>query len=359
MSTNLLSMRTGLLAAIVLFMVTAMLTTSWGFAEDDLAKAATWQIPSAADVRVEVVKWFETQQPTAAQRQPFDELWPEERETAAGDLLDDLAATVALVDANAKELVGRVQSGITFTEQPKVGWLDEEDVDPLVKNNLRLYAARALVQAQYFDEALLLLQDVEPEDVLDPAALMFYVGVVHHRLLEKEEGLKALGRLLERPNDIPVRYRMLAELMQGDLEQLKDDSLDHISRRMDDIQRRLDLGRAGKKVRDVEDGVIESLDKLIKKMEEQQQQQQQMAAAGSQGSSQSSRPADQSTPMGGKGPGEVDKKRLGKSADWGALPDKEREEAMQEIGRDFPAHYREVIEEYFKELAKKKRKSDR
>jgi hypothetical protein len=34
------------------------------------------------------------------------------------------------------------------------------------------------------------------------------------------------------------------------------------------------------------------------------------------------------------------------------LPPKEREEAMQEIGRDFPAHYREVIEEYFRELAR-------
>ena len=50
--------------------------------------------------------------------------------------------------------------------------------------------------------------------------------------------------------------------------------------------------------------------------------------------------------MGGKGPGEVTKKNIGSGSGWGDLPPKEREEAMQQIGRDFPAHYRDVIEQY-------------
>jgi hypothetical protein len=33
------------------------------------------------------------------------------------------------------------------------------------------------------------------------------------------------------------------------------------------------------------------------------------------------------------------------------MNDKDREKAMQEIGREFPSHYREVIEEYFRRLA--------
>ncbi len=48
---------------------------------------------------------------------------------------------------------------------------------------------------------------------------------------------------------------------------------------MEDIRRRLDLGRAGPKVRKVEKGVIESLDKLIKKLEEEQQKQKAAAPA--------------------------------------------------------------------------------
>jgi len=40
--------------------------------------------------------------------------------------------------------------------------------------------------------------------------------------------------------------------------------------------------------------------------------------------------------MEGKGPGEVTKKDVGSKSGWGDLPPKEREEALQQIGRDFP-----------------------
>ena len=59
--------------------------------------------------------------------------------------------------------------------------------------------------------------------------------------------------------------------------------------------------------------------------------------------------------MGGKGAGQVTKKKIGQSAGWGDLPPKEREQAMQEISREFPAHYREVIEAYFRELARQQK----
>jgi len=46
--------------------------------------------------------------------------------------------------------------------------------------------------------------------------------------------------------------------------------------------------------------------------------------------------------MGGKGRGEVTNRNIGKESGWGNLPPKQREEAMQQIGREFPAHYRDV-----------------
>ena len=107
--------------------------------------------------------------------------------------------------------------------------------------------------------------------------------------------------------------------------------------------------RADKKVIEVQDGVIESLDKLIKKLEDQQKQQQQ-ASSGDFGPS---TPAEESRPLGGKGSGRVAKRRLGGvGKSWGELPAKERERAMQQIGRAFPAHYRDIIEDYFRRLAK-------
>ena len=59
-----------------------------------------------------------------------------------------------------------------------------------------------------------------------------------------------------------------------------------------------------------------------------------------------------STPLGGSGPGNVDPKSIGNASGWGNLPPKEREKALQQISKGLPAHYREVIEEYFRKLAR-------
>ncbi len=37
---------------------------------------------------------------------------------------------------------------------------------------------------------------------------------------------------------------------------------------------------------------------------------------------------------------------------WGKLPERERAKAMLELTRDMSPHYRDVIEKYFKELAR-------
>ena len=180
-----------------------------------------------------------------------------------------------------------------------------------------------------------------------PAELLFYQGVTYHRMLNKAEGLKVINQLLDGAEASPRRYIAVAYLMQADLNALEEETLDHIARRMEDVQRRLDLGRAGPKVRKVEDGVIESLDKMIKKIEDEQNKQCQNQS----NSLQSSRPAQDSTPAGGHAPGEVTKKDIGHKSGWGDMPPKEREEALQQMGRDFPPHYRDAIEEYFRKLA--------
>jgi hypothetical protein len=114
------------------------------------------------------------------------------------------------------------------------------------------------------------------------------------------------------------------------------------------VGRRLDLGRAGPRVRGIEDGIVESLDKLIKELEEQQQQQQSGAAGNN---IQSQTPMPDSQLAGGRGRGEVTRRNIGSESGWGNLPPKDREEALQQIGREFPSHYRDVIQQYFRRLA--------
>ena len=50
-------------------------------------------------------------------------------------------------------------------------------------------------------------------------------------------------------------------------------------------------------------------------------------------------------------PGETDKKKFSKEGQWGDMPDKQQAEAKNLINRNFPSHYRQAIETYFKKLA--------
>ena len=323
---------------------------------DPLAKAPAWQPPDPNEVKAQALAWLEQRKADAAVLAKATELWSSvppptaSRYPGGTELLDCLAGTLALADQNVAglvELCSRPKSQLLLPSQP---WLTDPQTLPLVANNMRLLYGRWLVQEALFDEALVQLSGLSPGDVVAPASLLFYQGVVHHKLLSKNEGLKVLEQLLAGAEQSPRRYVDVARLMQQDLQGLEDDSLDHIARRMDDIRRRLDLGRAGEKVRKIEDGVIESLDKLIKKLEEQQQQQQQ-SSSGSSNNIRSTRPAPDSQIIGGKGRGEVEKRAIGAESGWGNLPPKEREEVLQQIGREFPSHYRDVIEQYFRRLA--------
>ena len=211
-------------------------------------------------------------------------------------------------------------------------------------------------QNRFFDEASAAFGNVDPLSTLDPAPSLFYRAASHHALLNKDDAISDLNLLLENEDQCPERYRRTAKMMLADLQPLKEDSLDEISRIMGDVTRRLDLGRAGKQVKKQEQKIIDKLDKLIEDLEQkqqQQQQQQQQANGGQGGQSQ----GGQSTPMndsqiaGGGGDGDVDRKKIQQKDGWGNLPPAERQEAIQQISRDLPTHYREAIEAYFRKLA--------
>ena len=234
------------------------------------------------EVRERAFAWLAERQTDPAIKAAAEEIW----QSGAGPYalvptLDRLAATFALVDPRAKALVELCAKA--HGASPLVGqdWLTDKDTPAFERNNLRLYYGRWLSHERLYDESLEQLAGLEPADVVDPASLLFFQSVAHHRLLNKTDGLKAIDRLLGEVVDGPPRYVTVAGLMREDLKALEDDSLDHIARRMDDIRRRLDLGRAGEKVRKEEDGVIASLDKLIEEKEKQQQQQQQAGSGGS------------------------------------------------------------------------------
>ncbi len=231
-----------------------------------------------------------------------------------------------------------------------------ESLPMSMRMTVRTWLGRELVRERLYDEALPIIAEVDPVESLDPAAALFYRGVCYHALLMKKEALTDLRQLLENEDDCPIRFSRTARMMIADIKPLKDDSLDEISRIMTDVTRRLDLGRSGGDVKDREQSIIDKLTKLIDKLEKQKQQQQQQQQS-SGGSGQSSGDPSQGSPMddsriaGASGNGDVDRKNIQQRDGWGNLPPADRQQALQQIGRDLPTHYREAIEAYFRKLA--------
>ena len=322
------------------------------FAAGELERRATWNVPTTAEVKARVDNFLADKNLDEATRLKIDALWPDEAITLdTAELLDRLAASLAVVEPRAQEIVAFCEKDVTTLPPPRFALLDDASAPEFVRENLRLLYGRWLAQHHLVDESLEYLKDLQPEKVADPVSLLFYQAVGHHRLLAKDECLKTVSRLLENESQLPRRYVTLARLMEADIKPLKTDSLDEVARLMEDIRRRLDLARAGKVVRDKEEEVIAKLEKMIEELEQQRQQQQQQQQQNASRSRQPNNPMDDSQAAELKGPGEVDPKSLGKKDGWGNLPPKDRQEVMQQIGRELPAHFRETIEEYFKRLA--------
>lgn len=337
----------------IAFTAVAILALQAAQGQDELEKQATWNIPTTAEVKARLDDYLTGKSLDEAARLKIEALWPDDAQALEGhELLDRLTDSLAVVEPKAAEIVAACRQDSSLLLAPKFAGLEDEALPEWARQNLRLLVGRWLAQHDLIDESLEVLKDVKTEHAVDPATLLFYQGIAQHRLLKKEECLATVSKLLERDAEIPHRYVTLARLMEADIKPLKTDSLDEIARLMDDIRRRLALSRAGKIVRDEEDSVIAKLSKMIEDLEKkrQEQQQQKKQSAGKTGR-QPNNPLEQSQRADLKGPGEVDLKNIGKHDGWGNLPPKQRQEVLQQIGRELPAHFRETIEEYFKRLA--------
>ena len=322
-----------------------------GIADPELAREPSWRIPPVEEVRDRALAWLAAAEPagqssTAATRARA--AWEATNGRPRVDVLDAVMETVICGEPRA-EAIRPAAAG-----DPDLSWLDDPATTPFVRDAVKLWWGRELVRRDRFDDAMPLLVGLDVAAAVDPATLLFHRAACQHWLLAVDDALESLDRLLEREDEIPVRYARVARLLRVDMAALDRDSLDHIARRMRDVTRRLDLGRAGAATRDVQDGVIESLDKLIEQLQDQQQQQGGGGAAGAgggPGQGAAGKPMEDSRPAGGRGPGDVQGRDLGVGDDWGRLPPHDRDQALQQIGREFPPHYREAIEQYFKRLA--------
>lgn len=323
-----------------------------------LQRKATWQWPDAPALENKIDEWMTSRSIPEDKQLEILRIWVDPAVPASGPAtLDRLLTLLAAIDPRVTQALKTLEPSTDLAKIPDLSWMDSE-LPSWAQETVRLAIGRGLAQRRWYDEALVFLEALSLENSVDPASLLFYRGACFHHLLRKEDCLQQLEKLMERETEIPTRYAVTSKLMLADMQPLKTDSLDEVSRLMKDVSRRLDLGRAGKRTLDGEQQVIEKLDKLIEDIEQQMQQQQQQQQSSSEQQQNSSdkqagQPQEDSRVAGETGPGDVDQKKLADKNGWGNLPPAERQEALQRITKDLPSHYREAIQEYFRKLATK------
>lgn len=328
------------------------LSTGSLLAQDELRKSASWTWPEPVIYEEQLRSYLDQRQADAQTRTRVEENWRETSAVVRGpQLLDRLLTTAGMIEPRIHELVLRLKDLRSDPVHPGgVDWLTS-DVPGWMQDTIRLACGRSFAQRKMYDEALETLAGLELIQVCDPSSLIFYRATCEHHLMKQASCLRNIDLLLEREEELPARYAQVATLMRADIAPMEADSLDEVARLMRDVERRLELGRAGARVRTKEDEIVQKLDKLIEDLEQQAQQQQQSQANGGTDQQGQNQPMQDSQIAGGSGAGDIDQKDVGQRAGWGNLPPAERQEALQRLTEELPSHYRSVIEGYFRKLA--------
>jgi len=317
----------------------------------------TLRATDADAAQAQALAWLkEVGKTDAATQTASADVWKSDR-----TVLDKVADTLALGNADARKLLdeARDPKSAAPTEVPSL--LKDKKLPAFFRANLALAYGKALSNRRVYEEALEALDTVKPEQVVDPGTLLFHKAVAEHSLMKMREASNSIVRLLDDVADAPERYKTVSALMVFDMMTWQDKDLGSIARKMDNIERRLDLSRGGPKTQKIQKDVVARLDELIKEKENQGQGQGNGGNCPNGGqpgnnpnnTTKPSAPQNDSFGGNGSGPGNVDPKKFKElAAVWGKLPEKDRAKAMAELTRDMPPRYRAVIEKYFKELGK-------
>jgi hypothetical protein len=323
----------------------------------ELASFATMRTTSAKEAREQAQNWLKSVGKTdEATQKAFEAIWAK----TDAPVLDLVADSLALGNADAAKLLAEARDPEAAAPKELPSVLKDLKLPAFFRENLATAYAKGLSNRRIYEESLVCLKGVRPENIVDPATYYFHKAVAEHGTLDKIEAMRSIFHLLDDVPDAPDRYRLVAILMLDDMSRWQDKSLDEVSRKMKNVERRLDLARGGAHTQKQEKEILARLDEMIKKIENQQNQQQQQNGGGcpSGGGSPGNSPGSSNTPggpqqdsMGGtnSGPGKVDQKKLEQLAkDWGKLPERERVEAITQLKRSMSPADQALIQDFIK-----------
>jgi len=240
-----------------------------------------------------------------------------------------------------------------------------KDADPFVSINAAAYRVKSLIQDDRPVDALADLSGLFERG--DDLANRSYLGVEMEFLygycllsdLQYTKAAKALQDFLLRYPNASQRLTVEAQQMLAELQNRQPGKIGEVVDLMDFCGRRLEVADAGDVVQNRQQRVVDMLDKMIQDAEDKEQQSSDSDSGGSgssgDGKQSPSNPLQESTlPGGAGGKGELRSARRANPGEmWGAMPPAERAKVMQALRDSFPSRYRQLVEQYYEELAKK------
>ncbi|MEE8170279.1 MAG: hypothetical protein V3T70_07005 [Phycisphaerae bacterium] len=250
--------------------------------------------------------------------------------------------------------------------------LAEADDDPYVAVNAAFFAAQALLEEDRVRDTLGLLGAVMERHApftrytTHAAELTFLLAYVQVHMLQYDAAAATLDDFLDHYPDAPERFRVTARQMQLELRRRDPGGLGDVQDLMNFSRRELELRQTDDAVVQRQVEIIELLDRLI---EEAQQNEREGEGEGQSEGGGGGRDQRQAQRKQSRGGGPRDQSQLSRgsraAADrlesarrarpgqaWGAMPPREREQILQSLQKQFPSQYRDLVEQYYRQIAK-------
>jgi len=233
----------------------------------EVVSFGTLQAPSLDAARGQALAWLKgVGKADATTLKNFEALWKDPDRP----LLDKVTDTLALGDNQAAKLLKQARDPEAPAPTKVPDLLRDAKRPAFYRANLALAYAKALSNRRVYEEALDVLKAAKPDQVVDPAGYFFHKAVAEHALLLPQEASRSIVGVLEDVAEAPERYKLVAMLMLYDMQSWQTKDLGEIARKMDNVERRLELARGGPKTQKIQKEVVARLDEIIKKLEKQQ-----------------------------------------------------------------------------------------
>jgi len=228
-------------------------------------------------------------------------------------------------------------------------------------------AATTFIDQEQIEQALDILTHMQnkhaPIEKYTPAydRFLFMRGVCEVNALDYDAAVAALEEFVGRYPDAPERLRVGAVQMLTELSRRAPGRIGDVRDLLGYARRRIGSGETGKPVIDRQKEAVALLDSLIEEAEEQEKNQGGGEGGGGDGggggspdgNQQPGGGANQSNAPGGAQRDAVLRKKIAKPGDaWGRMPPKERDQILQALQKQYPSQYRDLLEQYYRQLSK-------